>query len=71
MATEGLADLGIYDSNIKQWLGIIQGRAESRQNGATWQRAWVAKHGHDMQAMVNRYYELQQTEQPVHEWTLL
>ena len=71
LATEGLADLGINDSNIKHWLGIIQGRAESRQNGATWQRAWVAKHGHDMQAMVNRYYELQQTEQPVHEWTLL
>ncbi|MDC1529298.1 glutamate--cysteine ligase [Gammaproteobacteria bacterium] len=71
LATEGLEDLGIDDSNIKHWLGIILGRAESQQNGASWQRAWVAKHGHDMQAMVNRYYELQQTEQPVHEWTLL
>jgi gamma-glutamyl:cysteine ligase YbdK (ATP-grasp superfamily) len=71
IATEGLQDLGIDDNNIKHWLGIIQGRAESNQNGAHWQRAWVAKHGHDMEAMVNRYYELQQSEQPVHEWTLI
>jgi len=70
LATEGLEDLGIDESSIKYWLGIIQGRAENRQNGANWQRAWVAKLGHDMQAMVNRYYELQQTEKPVHEWTL-
>lgn len=70
LAFDGLKDLGINESSSRHWLGIIQNRAKSRQNGANWQRAWVAKNGHDMQGLVNRYFELQQTEQPVHEWTL-
>ena len=70
VATEGLHDLGVDHGSANLWLGIIRGRAESRQNGAHWQRGWVARNGHDMYAMVARYYELQQSEQPVHEWPL-
>jgi len=70
LATDGLQDLGVNHGSIKQWLGIIRQRAETGQNGACWQRSWVAKHGHDMNALVNRYYDLQQSEQPVHEWPL-
>lgn len=70
LATEGLQALGIDHGSINTWLGIIRERAQSGQNGATWQRGWVAQHGHDMQTMVSRYYALQQSEQPVHMWPL-
>jgi hypothetical protein len=70
VANEGLLELGVAQDSINQWLGIIRQRAENGQNGANWQRSWVAKYGHDMTAMVNRYYDLQQNETPIHEWPL-
>ena len=68
LAERGLNTLGLDAASIEHRLGIIRARAESRQNGATWQRSWVAKNGHDMPGLVNRYSELQQSETPVHEW---
>ena len=70
VATEGLQELGVAQDSINEWLGIIRQRAENGQNGAKWQRSWVEKYGHDMTAMVNRYYDLQQSETPIHEWPI-
>lgn len=70
VAFDGLANLGLDDASINTWLGIIRERAGTGQNGAHWQRAWVARHGHDMNRLVNRYYELQQQEEPVHTWPI-
>ena len=70
LAREGLLDLGVDAGSADTWLDIIRARTATGQNGARWQRAWVARHGQDMTALVNRYYELQQGEIPVHEWPL-
>ena len=70
LAEQGLKSLGLDETSIESWLGIIKARAENRQNGAAWQRGWIAKHGHDLPAMVENYYELQQSEKPVHEWPI-
>ncbi len=70
LARDGLAALGIDRQESDYWLGIIAGRLKSGQNGATWQRAWVRRHGHDMAALTEAYLERQQSGRPVHEWTL-
>ncbi|MFP4061731.1 MAG: glutamate-cysteine ligase family protein [Halochromatium sp.] len=69
-ARRGLAALGIDQSEIDDWLGVIAARARTRRTGAHWQRAWVAKHGPDMAALTEAYLALQATGKPVHEWTL-
>jgi hypothetical protein len=40
------------------------------QNGATWQRRYVARHGKDMQQLTCAYWERQRQGQPVHTWDL-
>jgi len=67
-AREGLARLDIDRADIDRYLGVIEGRLETGCNGAVWQRAWVAKHGADMQALVAAYRERQNSGLPVHEW---
>ncbi|HEB96110.1 MAG TPA: glutamate--cysteine ligase [Sedimenticola thiotaurini] len=69
-ARNGLAMLGIDRVEIDRWLGVIDGRLENGQNGAAWQRAWVARHGSDMAALTAAYLERQQSGRPVHEWDL-
>lgn len=68
MAREGLDMLGVADSDREEYLGIIEHRLQTGTNGATWQRAFVEKHGRDMQALTMSYLEHQQTGLPVHEW---
>ena len=70
MATAGLTELAIDPVDIDRYLGVIRARCESRQNGATWQRAYVAKHNANMEDMLKAYLDRQQTELPVHEWPL-
>ena len=70
LAKQGLADFGIYDKDISKYLSIISGRVRTNRNGTNWQRAFVAKHGNDMKALLTAYMERQQTRQPVHEWDL-
>ena len=50
------------------YLGIIGARVASGQNGAAWQRRWVAHHGGDLHALVAAYRKLQDSGDPVHEW---
>ncbi len=71
MAEQGLKRLGINDDETFYWLSIIEGRVQSGQNGAVWQRAWVNRHGRDMVGLMEAYINRQSTDMPVHEWDLL
>jgi len=70
LAWEGLQLLGISQSDIKHYLGIIEQRVEKQCNGCNWQRAYVAKHGHDMVKLTQAYLQRQQSGEPVHDWSL-
>ena len=70
LAREGLGGLGIDAGEIAHWLGIIADRAASGQTGAAWQRAWVHRHGPDMQAMTLAYLDRQRGGRPVHQWDI-
>lgn len=69
-AGQGLAQLAIAADDIDYYLGIIRRRVETGQNGAAWQRAYVARHGRDFHALTRAYAERSDTGQPVHEWTV-
>jgi hypothetical protein len=68
MARNGLHRAGVDEADIDHYLGIIHERAATRRNGATWQRAYVARHGPDMTALLLAYLEQQNSGRPVHEW---
>ena len=68
LARQGLEQLDIASSDIKNYLGVIEGRLRKKQNGANWQRAFAEKNGRDMQALTEAYLEYQKTKKPVHEW---
>ena len=70
MAQRGLEALEIDTADIDRYLGIIRMRVETAQNGAAWQRAYVARHGRDLAAMTNAYRRRQESGIPVHEWDL-
>ena len=70
MAQRGLEQLAITQSAIDRYLGIIETRTKHNCNGAQWQRAFVAKHGADMQALVKAYLQHQNSGEPVHDWGL-
>jgi hypothetical protein len=65
-----LIQLGIEVAEAENWLGIIEGRLQTGQTGATWQRAWVARHGPDPAALTAAYLERQQSGRPVYQWSL-
>lgn len=68
LAHTGLETLGIDKNDIDHYLRIIEQRVISARNGAAWQRAYVAKHGPDMKALLATYLQHQHTGIPVHEW---
>lgn len=68
LAWSGLRRLGIDEDEIETWLGVIEGRVRSRRTGAAWQRAYVQRHGVDMEALTRAYLARQATGSPVHEW---
>ncbi len=70
LAKRGLTEMGIYDKDISKYLSIISSRVRSSCNGASWQRAYVAKHGNDMKTLLAAYLERQHTGVPVHDWDL-
>lgn len=69
-AYRGLEELGVDKAEIDFWLNIIRQRVETKQNGAMWQRAWVAQHGRDMQALAQAYLKEQNSDKPIHEWSI-
>ena len=70
LAGEGLAELGINDSDITRLMQIINDRAESGQTGSAWQRQYCAQHKCSFQEMTEAYLANQQKGLPVHEWTI-
>ena len=68
LAYQGLTTLGISTEDSDKYLGIIHERVKSGQNGSTWQRLFVKKHGHDMNALTKAYIENQNSGEPVHRW---
>ncbi len=68
LAEQGLNALGIDPSEIDIWLGIIEERVRSGQTGAAWQRAWVRRHGPDMQGLAEAYLDRQASGTPVATW---
>ncbi len=70
MAKTGLQQMQIEAEDIDYYLGIIEQRVSSGQNGAVWQRQYIAEHGKDMRAMTLAYLEHQQMGEPVHTWGL-
>jgi gamma-glutamyl:cysteine ligase YbdK (ATP-grasp superfamily) len=68
MAHAGLELLGVADSDSQEYLGVIRQRLETGTNGAVWQRAFVSKHGRDMQALTAAYLAYQHSGMPVHKW---
>ncbi|MGR9107988.1 MAG: glutamate--cysteine ligase [Gammaproteobacteria bacterium] len=66
----GLRRYGIDDREALHYLGIIEERVESGQNGATWQRSYAANHDGDLHAMTLAYHHNQWSKKPVHRWTL-
>lgn len=70
LARLGLQSRHLPDAEIDEYLNIIGARVESSQNGAAWQRRWVAMHGIDLNALVQTYRALQDQGEPVHTWPL-
>lgn len=70
LAEKGLTDLGLAAGDISVYLGIIEARTRTRQNGASWQRAWVRHYGPDMEALSRAYLAQQWSGRPVHQWEL-
>ena len=64
----GLGLLGIDAPDRDHYLGIVKARVNNACTGANWQRAYVARHGNDMQGLTEAYYQRQQSGLPVHEW---
>ncbi len=69
-ARTGLAALSINDEDTEFFLGVIQARIESGQNGSNWQRSYIHHHQCTMQQMTETYLKNQQSHRPVHEWEI-
>lgn len=69
-ARKGLNILGLNQADIDLYMGVIEGRVRTGQNGAVWQRKYAIKCGGAMDELCAAYYEHQQSGKPVHEWTI-
>jgi gamma-glutamyl:cysteine ligase YbdK (ATP-grasp superfamily) len=75
-AAAGLDRFGVDAEHRDRLLGIIEQRCRTGRNGAVWQTetVWAAERGRGMDRsqalhhMVQRYGELQRTNEPVHTW---
>jgi hypothetical protein len=75
MAHEGLADWGVASSVMDRYLTVIEGRATTGVNGATWQTDTVQaleEQGLDrasaLRGMLELYVENMHTNEAVHTW---
>jgi len=69
-ARSGLRSYAIPDSEIDEYLDIVQARVESTQNGAAWQKRWVTRNGMRANELVLDYARMQESGDPVHTWPL-
>lgn len=80
-AHDGLRSLDVDESCAEEYLGIIEGRVRTGQNGATWQLAALNRVAPDSKALtkersdglarvLRQYMKNSQAGAPVHTWTL-
>ena len=69
-ARRGLVSYAIPDQEIDGYLGIVEARVESTQNGAAWQKRWVTHNGMRANDLVLDYARMQESGEPVHTWPL-
>jgi gamma-glutamyl:cysteine ligase YbdK (ATP-grasp superfamily) len=69
-ARRGLQALGEARADIDLYLGTLEGRLKTGQNGCAWQRAFTNRHGRDMRALVGAYRDNQRTGEAVHDWRI-
>ncbi len=69
-ARDSLARAGIPEDEIDKYLDIVEDRVRSGQNGAAWQSHWVKKHGPDFARLTLEYVARQETNEPVHNWSI-
>jgi len=70
-ARTGLEILRVDSGHIERFIdGIIQPRIQSGQNGSFWQRNFIAKNGRDFKALTQTYFNNQDRNLPVHEWSV-
>ena len=77
MARAGLTRLGVADEVSDRYLGVIEGRARTRRNGATWQVAATRSYevsglsrDEALQRMFVDYCANMQAGEPVHTWEI-
>ena len=68
-AISGLRSLGVYDSEIDDYLDIIRRRIANKQNGCQWQRHYISQYNHDFAEMTRTYLKNQNSGNPVSDWT--
>ena len=68
LARQGLEQLDFDRNDVDDYLGIIEARVRTGRTGAAWQRAYVEKHGRDMQALTEAYLDRQRSGKPVDQW---
>ncbi|RNI22794.1 glutamate--cysteine ligase [Flexivirga caeni] len=77
LAHQGLAEWGVAEEVRDRYLGIIEERCRTGQNGASWQIACVKSleaqgkdRGSALVGMLRRYLELMHGGEPVHTWAV-
>ncbi len=70
LAQRGLESLDIPQDEIARYLDVIGARVENSQNGAAWQRRWLAMNEGDAHDMIAQYLAYQTQGNPVHTWPI-
>lgn len=70
LAAKGLASVGADEADTAASLEIIEQRVVSGMTGAAWQQAFVRRYGRDFGGLTARYIENQESDLPVHRWSL-
>lgn len=71
LAVKGLKHLHIQESDIDLYLNqIMKSRIRTGWTGAAWQKSYIDCHDYDFQQMTKAYIINQQSNKPVHEWTI-
>ena len=69
-ARHGLNMLDVDKDDIQDYIEVIEARLRKKQSGAEWQKAYAKKYDNDMNQLAARYWELQNSGNPVHDWNL-
>lgn len=69
VARAGLQMMDLNPDDIQNYMGIIEDRVRTRQNGAKWLRDYVQRHGDDFTTLTLAYLKKQNKGEPVHKWT--